>query len=265
MTRKVVSVLAAACLLGGAGLVQAGFSDDFESYADTAAMLAPGAWGDDGGDGAAAVLEAAPLGNPGQDMWHSAGSTANHVIDPLTPSDAQPIVWQLDIFDDDAEGSKRVTGGLRDNGAGAPLASILEMGIYNDLANPADPEGAHISGYGIRTVFIGGDPPNWQAFPDDNHVRGGGWHTLTATIRASDILFELDRGADGSTDSQILVATTSGVVPYNILRLGGPSNLPSAGGGASFDNVSINQIPEPTAIVLLGLGGLMLLRRRRTA
>ncbi len=255
---KVVAVFAClAVLVLASGASAAIFFDDFESYADTSAMMASGAWGDDGGANGTLMTSG---GNPGQYMDHPAGTVAAHVISPLFPSDTKPIIWEFDFLDT-TNSNKRVTGGLRDNGGGAGLNSILEMGRYN--ANYDPESGETRDGYGIRTVFIGGDPGNWVTFQGDPAVQAG-WHHFKAIIKATSILFELDLGKDGIVDGQRLVTTsdTSGI-GYNILRLGGPSNLSSTGGGAGFDNVSIDQVPEPATIGLLGMAGLALLRRKR--
>jgi PEP-CTERM motif len=47
------------------------------------------------------------------------------------------------------------------------------------------------------------------------------------------------------------------------IRLGGPSSLSSGGGGGNFDNVSLEVIPEPATLGLMGLGGLAMLGRKR--
>ncbi len=205
--------------------------DDFESYANTTEMNA--VWSEPTiGPG---TLDT-NTGNPSQSMFHPAGTTNNRVFSATIPTDVQPIVWEFDFLDD-GTGNKRITGGLRDNGDGAALSSILEMGRYNDLA---DPEGqATVSGYGIRTVFIEGDPADWVAFEGIPSVEAG-WHHFRATIGASSILFELDLQNDGLVDAQRAVSTPGGAgIAYNVARFGGPSNLSSAGGGGHFDNVRV--------------------------
>jgi hypothetical protein len=230
--------------------------DDFESYSDTAALNA--VWNET--PGGVGTLDTA-FGNPGQSLAHNGGASQKRVFPATTPSDAAPIIWEFDFYDDGGTEGKRLTGGLRDNGAGASLGALLEMGRYNDLADP-ETGGATLTGYGIRTVFVGGTPGNWNTFVGNPAIQEG-WHHFKATIGETFINFELDLGNDGTVDGIRNVATTANAKPYNVARLGGPSDLSSPGGGF-FDNISIRQIPEPTALALFAvamLGGLATRRR----
>jgi hypothetical protein len=241
------------------------FFDDFEAYASTAAMSAPGAWGDlqDPGETPLGFLDFGPplgFGNPGQSMAHDGGETNRHAIAPLT-SGAGAIIWEFDFFSVDLATNRRVTGGLRvDNGV-----PLLEMGIYNSTFDPDDPF-QPAAGFAIRTVGIGGptESNGWLAFPGNPSVEAG-WHHFRATIGTTSILFELDLGDDGAVDASRLVNTDDiSAVGWNSLRIGGPSDLSSMGFGANFDNYGISQIPEPgtLSLVAMGLGGLLLRRLR---
>ena len=225
-------------------------SEDFESYADTAAMQA--VWNE--APGGLGTLDTAQ-GNPGQSMAHSGGTTSNLLFTATIPTDSAPLIWEFDFFDD-GNTNKRITGGLRDNGGGSGLNSILEMGRYNSAIDPST--GASIDGYAVRTVFINGSPGNWATFVGIPAVVQG-WHHFKATIGASSILFELDLGDDGTFDAMRQITTSAGAgIAYNVARFGGPSNLSSAGGGGNFDNLQIaqvnEQVPAPATLTLLGLG-----------
>ncbi|MCA9261042.1 MAG: PEP-CTERM sorting domain-containing protein [Planctomycetales bacterium] len=230
-------------------------TDDFDSYADTAALNA--VWNET--PAGLGTLDTA-FGNGGQSLAHLGGASQKQVFAATVPTDAAPIVWEFDFYDD-GEGNKRLTGGLRDNGAGAALGALLEMGRYNDLANPETGE-TTLSGYGVRTVFVGGTPGNWATYVENPAVTAG-WHHFKAVVGETFIDFSLDLLSDGSIDGTRTIAVTANAKPYNVARLGGPSDLSSVSGGW-FDNISIVQVPEPTALALAGIAaGAALIRRRK--
>lgn len=223
------------------------FSDDFESYADTAAMQA--VWGAAG----AGSLDGA-FGNPGQSMAHPAG-TDNIVTVPVQQaSAANPLVYTADIYDDGTAANKRLTAGLRFSG----VANLLEMGMYNDPNH-----------YAVRAVLPG---PNWAAF--DNIVDDAGdpianepivgWHRFQVVHDGANATFTLDLGSTGIINSTVVLAAAWNANGVDSIRLGGPSSLSSPGGGGFFDNVSLVSIPEPTTLALAGLAGLCMLGRRRS-
>ena len=234
--------------------------EDFESYADTAAL--GGVWSL--GDG---TLDTG-LGNPGNSLSHpgtggsfTGGNTNSLSFPAVYPGAGETLIFKADIYDDGGSNNERNTAGLRT----AAGANIIEMGHYNDPSH-----------YAIRTVlFGGGSSGSWLAFP--NIVDDGGtpiapetpvqgWHTYTASITDSDVTFTLDLNGDGNINSTLNVPIfQNGANEFNIIRLGGPSDLSSTNGGANFDNVSLELIPEPGTAVLAGLGALGLAARRRRA
>lgn len=226
--------------------------DDFETYADTTEMNA--AWSE--GTTGAGTLDTT-LGDPSQSMFHPAGTTNKRAFTDTIPDDLDPIVWEFDFFDDGSDletdppaPNKRLTSGLRTDAGGVSLESILEMGRYNNLVVPEG--GPNISGYGIRTVFIAGDPANWIAFVDEFGEPipvEAGWHHFRATIGFSQIEFEVDLQKDGTIDSTRIITTADGGHPYNVVRLGGPSDLSSAGGSGNFDNVIIRTGFVPRLVI----------------
>ncbi len=229
--------------------------EDFESYADTAAL--GGVWSL--GDG---TLDTA-FGNPGQSLNHpgtggsfSGGNTNSLSFPEVIPTGSEVLTFSVDIYDDGTSANKRTTAGLRQ---ASPAANLIEMGMYN---NP--------NHYAYRVILFGAGDPSWVAF--DNLVDDGGspivnepvagWHTFSADITESSIDFTLDLNGDGNINATASVAIAPVDPGFDIIRLGGPSDLSSAGGGVSFDNVSLVLIPEPGTAALLGLGGLAMLRRR---
>ena len=210
-------------------------NEDFESYADTAAMLAN--WS--GGPGVLVSTN----GNTGNSAYHLGGTVNNWAGSAisLTPSSSESIILRADIYDDASSAVGRMTVGLR-NGADP----LFEMGHYNSFTTE----------YAVRVLSIYGSP-SWVAFPDV--TRTTGWNRYEAIFTGSDLTITLDIGADGSIDSTLHYTGAPSANPFTDLRFGGPSNLSSAAPGW-FDNIQLQvvSVPEPTALVLGGLGGLLL-------
>lgn len=249
--------IAIACVLGlvpTLALATTIVSEDFESYADSAALGGTWALGD-------GTLDTG-FGNPGQSLFHpgtatsfSGGNTNSISLAGVYPGPNEALILTGDIYDDGANENKRTTIGIR-----GP-AGILEMGMYN---NP--------SHYAIRSVLFASAAPGpggYAAFPDAppfEQANGAveGWHTFQAIITDSDVTFTLDLQGDGSIESTLsFPLTAAGAGGFTAIRLGGPSDVSSGGGGVFFDNISLTLVPEPTSavIALLGVAGLAARRR----
>lgn len=234
--------------------------DNFDGYTSTSDMQSK--WGSAG----VGTLDTTK-GNPGNSIaFANLGATAvtsnQRSISLTGPSDAQPIIWQFDFLDDGV-GNKRLTGALRDvGGSGTGNQAFLEMGRFNSINDPES--GTTISGYGMRTAFIGGPSANsgWIDFVG-NPAAHAGWNRFTATIGATSITFTLDFDADGTIDASRTVTVSDGGKLYNLVRFGGPSDVSSAGGGGNFDNLSITTAPEPACFGLIAPAGMLALARRR--
>lgn len=247
------ALVAAPALTNAATIV----SEDFESYADTAAL--GGVWSL--GDG---TLDTAN-GNPGQSLNHpgtgasfSGANTNSLSFAPVYPGPGETLIFQADIYDDGNSNNERNSAGLR----AAAGANIIEMGHYNSPSH-----------YAIRTVLFGaGSAGAWVAFPnlvdDAGDPLAGetavvGWHTYTAYITDSDVTFTLDLNGDGNINGTYVAPVTQNAgFEFDIIRLGGPSDLGSVNGGVKFDNISLTLVPEP-ASALLALLGLAAAARRR--
>jgi hypothetical protein len=218
-------------------------NEDFESYADTTAMQAN--WG----AGGLGTLDTG-LGNPGNSAAHPGGTVNSWIGSAISvaPSTTEFIRLTADIYDDGTSANKRMTVGLR----GGPFP-LFEMGMYNSPSH-----------YAVRiNSFAGGE--NWLDFPNNSGFTNApvaGWHRFSVEIFDTRTVVSLDLFADGSIDSTYTsLGTVSG--SFSDLRFGGPSNLSSAGGGANFDNIKLELVPEPTTFALGAFGVLALAARRR--
>jgi hypothetical protein len=181
----------------------------------------------------------------------------------LMPSATQSVRLSADFFDD-AVGNKRDTVGLRNSGAEniVELGFWNDAGV--DPTGGADPingvQGAIENNYAYRLVLFDGvsaplvQEPNWLFFPLDMALEsttdgdaivtasdvGQGWHRYTATITPTSVTLTLDFYRDGKhntadpsdvelagVDSTVTWQITSSPVPFDALRIGGPSFVTS--------------------------------------
>ena len=231
-------------------------SDGFESYANTAALTS--VWTLAGTTGG--TLDTA-LGNPGQSFKHSGTASVNQQsFAAVIPGPNEKLRYSADIYDDGLSANKRVTAGMR-NLAGS---NIIEMGMYNSPSH-----------YAIRTVLFASGDSGYVAFSnivDDlgmptTNVPKVGWHRYTVDVTPSAALFKLDLNSDGIINATLNVPLTLQPAGFNNVRMGGPSGVSSAAGGANFDNIRVELVPEPASFFLIGLGTLglaMFSHRRRT-
>ncbi|MEZ6191632.1 MAG: PEP-CTERM sorting domain-containing protein [Phycisphaerales bacterium] len=279
---KAISGFGCAVILGTASTSWAAVgvivSEDFESYADTAAMSA--VWQGIDGELRTAIddnLDGIPE-ETGKFAFHPGGNTNIYNLpNSISATETEWIRLSVDIYDNDTSldpffplnpFNKRMTLGLRSS---AP-ANIIELGMFNNM-----PE-AHFMYRAILFDSINSTPnPNWDGWdlgtevvgPDSlpvNRFRGAGWHRWIVTIKPESLVFEFDLDRDGTidgTDVYFDIAHTS-FPGFNQLRFGGPSGVTSGGGGVHFDNILLEIIPapEPATFGLFTFGGLALLRRR---
>lgn len=218
-------------------------NDDFESYADTAAMQA--VWNATG----TGTLDTV-AGNPGQSILVPGGAQNQQTIATLHATPANPIVYTVDIYDDGTSANKRITAGLRSSS----VVNLFEMGMYNAPAH-----------YAVRAVLPG---PSWVAFSNMVDDLGDpltnapvvGWHRYQLVLDGSTATFTIDLNIDGNINGTEVLAAAWNPAGIDTVRLG--IGLSSAGGGANMDNVRLEQIPEPASLALMGLGGLAMFRRR---
>lgn len=247
------AILLPACYANGTVIV----SEDFDSYADTAAL--GGVWSL--GDGTLDTV----LGNPSQSLSHpgtggsfTGGNTNSLSFAEIAPGPGEKLVFSADIYDDGTSANKRTTAGLRE----AAGANIIEVGMYNSPNH-----------YAYRAILFGAGDPSWVAFTDLVDDLGvsienepiEGWHRFTAEVTPTNIDYSLDLNSDGVINATASVAIAPADLGFDIVRLGGPSDLSSLGGGVSFDNISLEMVavPEPASLGLIGLAAFGLVGRRR--
>ncbi len=275
--RKIALGIGCAALLGTAGTSWAALGvvvdEDFESYADTAAMKA--VWAGSGGvlvnyagAGASNITDDNQDGTKdpevtlqvdnGASGFHDGGipgTTGNFVAfnlgSPLVASSTEWIQVSVDIYDNATDlnlfplvpDNKRMSLGLR----AAAGANLVELGMWNTIE--------HFAYRGILFDSINSTPnPNWQAwdmgeedlggtlFPV-NRYRGAAWYTYRATIKPESVVYEFDLDYDGTFDYSIehidMPHTAAG---FDQLRFGSPSGVGSGGGGVTFDNILLEVI-----------------------
>ncbi len=131
------------------------------------------------------------------------------------------------------------------------------MGHYNS--------GEH---YYVRVLSMYGNE-SWV--PIEAGLKAGsgqpaGWNRYQATFTDTKLTVTIDLGANGSIDGTFESTGAPSANAFIDLRFGGPSNLSSVGGGANFDNITLEtvQVPEPATAVLAALAalGLCIIVRR---
>jgi hypothetical protein len=270
MNRRLLHLFAAgvtACVLYGAtasAAVVTLLQDDFESYPLGSSAQFDAAWplqvtGP-------STIEVGLGTNTSQVVYHPAnGTTATarrqQSFANTVPTASEPIEWSFDFYDTQGAitTSYRQYGELYANTAGGALAQLLAMGV-NSTATAGVPtpggtaETWNAQRYQARIAFGGGS--GWFNLQAERSV---GWHNFKALIYDDRIDYYVNGVFDTSfTNTAATVGVADG---YNQARIG--SGLSSQFGGAYYDNVLVQVIPEPASLSLLALAGLGMIRRRR--
>ncbi len=221
------------------------FSDNFNSYANDASLLT--VW--TRVTGTATDIGLAPDPDPanlfGQGIYQSitAGRIRRVLPTAVSASDAAPLVFSFDLYDvNGGTTSGRVYGEIR-NSAGA--AGLFAAGIY-----PSANVGTYDqTRYQARDFDSGG----WIQLAS---LRSLGWHHFEFTIKGNTV----DLKVDGVLDPNFTARAWNGGALYDWINIG---SALTGNAGANFDNVSLSQVPEPSALVLGILGAVAFLLRRR--
>lgn len=243
---KKIAALALLLAVAPAAMATVVLSDDFESYADTAALNV--AWPKGVGTDADTLLDVDPLDALNQVVRNTNVAARRDLnITPTVATAGNLLVWSFDFYDFAGN-----TTGPRQYGqlhsrpvGGGSLNELIAMGQYNAAAP------VHNNNKYQARVAFGPSAVNWFNLNTDRSV---GWHEFKAIIGPTTVDFYVDGVAD------TLGIPHAGAEWYHT-RIG--SGL-SATANALYDNWGLETIvPEPATLALLAMGGLVIVRRRR--
>jgi hypothetical protein len=247
MKKAILVVVCSAMVATAAqGAIITLLSDDFE-YADQAAFNAN--W-----TGTTTMWNNEQSTSPTHSV--KALTTATRVIRSYTESgtltgSTDYVLIQFSFYDSNGTASAyRQYAELCDSTAPSATGQLIGLGLNNNIASDR---------YMVRILGVDtGSGASAYGKLDGAGVptRSTGWHTLAAKVFDNSIEVYVDNVlsktfAYAGTDRS-----------YDAVRVG--SNLTSTQ-VAYFDDILVQRVPEPVSLVLLGLGSLLFVRRRRTA
>lgn len=240
------------------------FSDNFDGYADQAALNA--AWNVGLSGGGATLTNEQAFSLSLSLRQGTVAQASGHDITPVWGTDAQPLVWSFQFYDSTQAGNLRQYATIRDNSPA--LAQLVAFGAYNDTTLTQNRYlGASVSAadlntyYAVRVAFAPG--PNWFILNGPGApTRTTGWHELKAVFTDTKVEFFVD-GVNGLSGLDTFYAASAGAISFDRVTVG--SGLSSANGVAFYDDVLVQLVPEPSGLALAGLGAaaLLIFRRRQ--
>lgn len=248
--KRVFAGLFVAAALAPAALGQI-LADNFDGYANQAAFEA--AWPRIGANSATLATDqshSAPNSVLALTTTNFTGGNSRNLPGEHDGSDAAPLVISYWMYY--ANGGTRHFNEVRAYADGSfgqgALQQIVAAGWFNSVTAPG--EVLDVTKFQARVAF--GPNTGWFNLNAPGAPgRSDGWHKFTIEVRSTDINFYVDDVLGRSF-------TRGTIARFDSVVLG--SRLTSGGIGSWTDDLLIT--PEPSALLLLALGGVAALRRR---
>jgi len=250
-----VAILATALSHAASGAVL--FSDDFESYSANSTLTTSGPWGTASTVTAPIIVRdeatATPFGSPNQylDFNDNDGSSVRVQSPDLIAASGALTTLSFDFNEPSTGGAGSLIVGYANQGAdlntaGRRLVVNLDDGFVTGLSTPAANTYSQDASYTIYMIF------NDTASPAS--YAGG-----TVAAGSADVWLQPSGGAAVFAGTRTSYNTQT--VSYRV----GLRSFSSNQQQVLVDNFSLVEgaVPEPASLILLGLGALTLVRRRR--
>jgi hypothetical protein len=273
-------------------------SDNFDTYADTAAFTA--AWPAVSPQPTGTIVTDRSVSSP--NSVHNVGTAATGTAERNGKSFAETdastsdgvggsnlpigdkLIWSFDFYDSATGNPQRNYANLQDGtGPGtSPAAQLLSLGLNNNQLS-TDSGGnyymARILGFAHTSVDPDGGPAEAASGTASGAyfklndfgvgLRSIGWHNLKVVLSTDDgASVDMDFYVDNALAENVYNIGDAGALrSYDVIRIG--SGLSNGSVDANFDNMQLElvPVPEPATVALAGIVCMSLLgvARRRTA